>query len=308
MKCLDIFGLNSDYLDKYRKNNMEKCVNCNSTLNRFIQDWLFKCDNCGLESSLLYDEKINGADPIGWTESASDFLESLRENNARVILKELSRHTRLESKRLLDIGCAAGWFLDVAKDNQMKVVGVEPEENIAKKGIEKNLDIKIAMFPDESLSNDKFDVITFNDVFEHINNPDDMLKQVHSQLDNEGYLILNLPSSDGVFYKISCVLAKIGYASPLERLWQKGYFSPHLYYFSNQNLSRFVEKNGFELLSRNRLDVIQVSGLWNRINHNKAMSLPVASIVYFSIILIFPLLKYLLPSDIMFHVYKKRSN
>lgn len=282
-----------------------KCVNCNSELRHNINNWLYKCDVCQLECSILYDDEINGKEPIGWTDSANDFLEKLRENNAKCILEELSCHTNLESKKLLDIGCAAGWFLSVAEKYKMKVIGVEPEINIAEKGIQKGLDIRTIVFPDESLKNKKFDLITFNDVFEHIKAPDEMLKQIHAQLEEGGYLMLNLPSANGIFYKISRVLAKFGYVSPLERLWQKGYFSPHLYYYSHKNLTEFVEKKGFKLVSKNRLDVIQLEGLWSRINHNNSMNIIIAPIIYCTMVITYPLHKYILPSDIMFHVYKK---
>lgn len=282
-----------------------KCVNCSSEINNFINDWLYKCKSCQLESSLLFDDEINGKSPIGWTESANDFLEKLRIYNAKCIIKELSKYTKIKSKSLLDIGCAAGWFLGVAKEHQMEALGVEPEKNIAAKGIKKGLDIKTVTFPDISLKNKKFNVITFNDVFEHIKKPGELLNQIYDQLEEEGYLIINLPSSDGVFYKISCLLAKAGYTSPLERLWQKGYFSPHLYYYSNRNLKAFVEQHGFKLISKNRLDVIQIDGLWNRVMHNGAMGKSVSLFVYCSIVISYPLLKYVFPSDIMFHIYKK---
>ena len=287
------------------ENSKEKCVNCNAQLEKNITDWLYKCKECGLESSLLYNDEINGKDPIGWTESANDFLEELREHNAKSILEELSAHTKLNSKKLLDIGCAAGWFLGVAKNYHMNVIGVEPEKNIAEKGINKGLDIRTVVFPDETLNNEKFDLITFNDVFEHIKQPDKMLEQVNAQLDKNGYLILNLPSSNGFIYKMSCLLARLSYVSPLERLWQKGYFSPHLYYYSHENLAELVQKKGFKLISKNRLDVIQIKGLWSRINHNKSMNVGIAAIVYCSIVITYPVLKYLLPSDIMFHIYQK---
>lgn len=286
--------------------HVSKCVNCNGNIKSYQTSWLYKCDHCGLQTSLLYDDKINGVEPIGWTETASNFLESLRESNAKSILKELSCYTELDSKKLLDIGCAAGWFLGIAKEFKMNVIGIEPEKNIAEKGLKKGLDIRTVVYPDESLKNEKFNVITFNDVFEHIKQPDEMLEQLHSQLDDNGFLILNLPSSNGIFYKVSCILARFSYVSPLERLWQKGYFSPHLYYYSHDNLKEFVQSKGFKLISRKRLDVIQIKGLWSRINHNNAMNIFFAFIVYCSIILAYPLLKYFLPSDIMFHIYQKK--
>lgn len=211
--------------------NIPRCMNCNSELKEFIEEWLYQCRECGLHESLLYNDKYNGKNPTRWTESACDFLEDLREHNAEEILEKLSKYTKLESRNLLDIGCSAGWFLDVAEQHKMIATGLEPEKNIAVKGIKKGLDIKIVTFPDVSLADQKFDIITFNDVFEHIERPNEILEQVYVQLKDDGYLVLNLPSSNGIIFKISCLLARMGYMPPLERLWQKGYFSPHVFYY-----------------------------------------------------------------------------
>lgn len=284
---------------------ISKCINCDSKLQSFTKEWLLHCDNCGLDKSLLYDEKYNGQNPIGWTESASDFLEILREHNANSVLTELSQHLILKDKHVLDIGCAAGWFLGVAKQYHMIATGLEPEKNIAAKGIENGHDIKTVTFPDKSIADIKFDVISFNDVFEHIVEPADMLDQVYKQLKEDGYLVINLPTTNGFIYKLSSFLGRFGYSPPMERLWQKGYFSPHLYYYSNKNLSHLVEKHGFKLIVKDSLDVIRINGLWSRINHNKAMNPVISGVIYISILMTYPLIKYVLPSDIMFHIYKK---
>ena len=161
------------------ENIILECVNCNSELKRYLQAWLYRCEKCGLYKSLLHDEKYNGLNPIGWTESATDFLGELRKENAERILNELSKHLQLDNKRLLDIGCAAGWFLQTAEQYKMVATGLEPEKDVASRGIDKGLDIKISSFPSPVLDGNKFDVITFNDVFEHIEKPNEILKQVY---------------------------------------------------------------------------------------------------------------------------------
>jgi len=282
-----------------------RCINCNSELQKKFDEWLYRCKNCGLDKSLLSDDKYNGENPIGWTESASDFLEKLRVSNAKNILDELSRYTSLEYKKILDIGCAAGWFLNIAEQYKMIATGLEPEVNIAKKGISNGLDIRTASFPDKTLYTEEYDVITFNDVFEHIERPNEILEHVYTQLKNDGLLVINLPSSNGIIFKISCLLARLGYMPPLEGLWQKGYFSPHIYYYSHHNLRKIVEKHGFELIAKSTLDAIRINGLWSRINHNGTINILVASIIYLSMMVAYPFIKYVLPADIMFHIYRK---
>ena len=287
--------------------NSSNCVICGSAIAIKIESWVYKCEKCQLFKSLLFKDKFNGNQPIGWTDDACLFLEELREHNATVILNELSTHTRLAGKNILDIGCAAGWFLEVAKRYQLVATGLEPEVVVANKGISKGLDIKTVSFPDESLADREFDIISFNDVFEHILNPDNIIQHVYSHLKKNGFVIINLPSSNGFIYKISCLLARLGYKPLLERLWQKGYFSPHLYYYSPNNLTQFMVKYNFDLVSENRLDVIRIKGLWNRINHDKKINKFIAVVLYFLAILASPILNKLFPPDIIFCIYQKRD-
>ncbi len=281
------------------------CINCENTLKSLEEEWLWHCQSCGLDVSLLDNEKYNGKDVIGWTESASLFLKELRENNACKLLDLLSQYTDLKGKKLLDIGCAAGWFLSVAEKYQLIAIGIEPDTGIAQKGLDKGLDIKTAIFPDESIIDSKFDIVTFNDVFEHIKEPFTILSDVHQQLNEDGYLIINLPTSDGFIYRLSRFLSKLCYKPLFHRLWQKGYVSPHLYYYSNTNLKSLVEKCGFKLVAKDHLDILQIKNLYQRINHEGKINRIVSSTLYFSIILVYPLYKYVLPPDIMVHIYRK---
>ena len=282
------------------------CQNCKSTLSTTSLPWLLHCKTCGLKSSLLNKDRFIDEQPVGWTDSAIDFLEQLRIDNAHIILKELSYHGSLTDKKLLDIGCAAGWFMRIAKEYGIHTIGIEPDENIASIGRKNGHTIETMMFPDESLFDQKVDLLSFNDVFEHIEDSIGLLDAVYHQLNDDGLLIINLPNADGVFYRIATVAAKFGYTSPLDRLWQKGYVSPHLHYFNNKNLQELCETSNFKLLTTKRLPSIQLKGLWQRIRHNDKQNIVSSSIMYAGMCIAFPIIRWVLPSDIIFHIYKKK--
>ena len=70
-------------------------------------------------------------------------------------------------------------------------------------------------------SNGPFDAIIFNDVFEHLPDPIDAIVAVERLLADDGILVLNLPSSDGLFFRVSTLLNRLGWRGPYERLWQR---------------------------------------------------------------------------------------
>ena len=70
-----------------------------------------------------------------------------------------------------------------------------------------------------------YDVIAFNDVFEHLPSPVLAIKRVEELLSVDGTVVINLPSSEGALFRIATLLAAMGFTSPLERLWQMAF--PH---------------------------------------------------------------------------------
>ncbi len=71
----------------------------------------------------------------------------------------------------LDVGAAGGLFLKVAKDHGYNVLGVEPNVNLAKVA-SGTYGVKVVASAFESTQfRQKFDIITFWDTLEHINNP-----------------------------------------------------------------------------------------------------------------------------------------
>jgi hypothetical protein len=78
--------------------------------------------------------------------------------------------------------------------------------------------------------------------------------------------VLNLPSSDGVFFQIAKALNKVGISGPYHRIWQKGLASPHMSYFNAANLIRFVERHtDLRSIDQMALPTLSRAGLRDRI-------------------------------------------
>jgi 2-polyprenyl-3-methyl-5-hydroxy-6-metoxy-1,4-benzoquinol methylase len=143
----------------------------------------------------------------------------------------------LPSGRLLDIGAAAGMFVKVARDAGYEAYGVEPSlwmSNFAKSRY------GVTVFPgileDAKLDDASFDIVTMWDVLEHVPDPMSTLKEVRRILKPGGFLIVNYPRID----------------DPLAKIFgRKWWFllSVHLFYFTPETLSAYMEKIGFEKIS-----------------------------------------------------------
>ncbi len=142
--------------------------------------------------------------------------------------------------RCLDVGCAAGYFLSVAKEEGWECAGVEPSRPIAEEA-RKNLpgtEIFTGLLEEAPFEKESFDLVTLWDVVEHTPDPVSFLAAAAAMLKPGGVLILETQNVDSLFARI------------LGRKWQHFKHSEHLYHFSPYTLRRLLEKEtGLSILS-----------------------------------------------------------
>lgn len=271
------------------------CEVCGSTLQQKTE-WVWSCKKCGFQSSNLKPAEGTGIQG----------LESLRRENFENILDRLENIKPLNGLKILEVGSAWGWFLEAASKRGAVVVGIEPEKANADLARSKGLNVENGFFPHDLKDCGPYDVIVFNDVFEHIPSPSVVVHQVESLLAPEGIAIFNYPSSDGVFFRIANLLNAIGFNGPLERLWQKGLASPHVSYF-NPNTMRLIVSNNSQLkyLDTFRLKSVSRNGLYQRVSasHSGVNGRLIVSVIW-CLTLILPLL----PSDIEVSFFQHRDS
>lgn len=167
------------------------------------------------------------------------------------------------------------------------------------------LNIEDGLFPDAPKDQGPYDVIAFNDVFEHIPDPAAAIAEVDKRLADGGIVSINIPSSSGPVFKIAKALAAIGISGPYDRMWQRGLPSPHMVYFSPNNLTSLVERHStLRLLPGRSLDLPAVStdGLKQRLK-SQSVGIPFW-IVYPSVVALSSVLRFF-PSDIHLALYAR---
>lgn len=281
---------------------MNKCINCGgSNYSKYnLKFPIYKCKSCKLY--FCKDVKFNKNFESSLDENSRiEALKNLRFNNYKKIITNIKK---FNLKIGLEIGSSYGWFLDTVKENNIECIGIEPEVTSYKLSIEKKHTVINGFYPDESLKK-QFDFIIFNDVFEHIPNLDDVMKENYMTLAKEGILIINIPMSTGIFF----ILAKVMYFLRLKilfnRLWQFDFHSPHYYYFNENNLSDFVKKYGFELLEKHKVDVLDFSNIEKRLKMSGEIGLLGKIFIKISKYKFIKKIFYILPSDTKCFYFRK---
>ncbi len=216
-----------------------KCLVCGATEFRPFLDDLSKCAGCGFVTA-----QIGASDPRALYEgdyfTGGEYLEyradeAFLKKNFRKRLEDLRRWR--SGGRLLELGAAYGFFLDLAKAH-FQVVGFEVNPDAACHGREAcGVDIRTDGFlaVDAARIGGPVDVVVMLDVIEHLERPDRFLAHIVG-LTRPGALLYITTGDIGSF-----VARRRG------RKWRLIHPPTHLHYFDRRTLPRLLERHGFRV-------------------------------------------------------------
>lgn len=151
-------------------------------------------------------------------------------------------------RRLLDVGCATGVFLDLARAAGWQVQGVElSTRHAAYARTAFGLDVWEGDFLDAPFAPASFDAITMWDFLEHVLDPRAVLAQARRLLAPGGALLVFTIDAASLFNTLGDVLLRLSagrVARPLELL----YDARHNYYFTGAALRRLLADGGFRIV------------------------------------------------------------
>jgi len=204
---------------------------------------LVQCRTCGL----IY---------VGWRRSqltfgsgggdASDVAERVQAANSGIRNLRLEEEHRLgilnarwrldlirqfrSSGRLLEVGCARGDFLSVARE-VFDVAGVEPNPSLADDA-EKVAPVYRDVI--ETLPWNDFDVVASFHVIEHVDSPKRFVAAMAERIKTGGLLVLETPEIHSLPFRI------------MKAKWRQ-FIPEHYFFFDQATMTRLLTDNGFEV-------------------------------------------------------------
>lgn len=198
-----------------------------------ISSRVVKCQKCGLVytnprppvRSLIHNY-------VKMVDSEYVEEEHGRRLSARATLNVLKKFRK--KGRLLDVGCATGFFLDEARKDGWEPFGIElsnwavnyAKEKLYLENIFQGV-LKNAGYPDSY-----FDAVILKDAIEHLTDPRGTLIEIRRILKPDGILYINTPAIDSAVSRI------------LKAQWW-GVKQLHLYYFTRKTLGKMLAATGF---------------------------------------------------------------
>jgi len=232
------------------KKEILHCDLCGSTNNSLLykeNPHLVVCGGCGLvytNIQMSVEGMKNFYDDAYFTSKDAvrkgyeDYFED-KKNINKTFSKRMDiieRHCG-KSGKLLDIGCAAGFFMEVAQKRGWDVHGIDISEvcaAYARKNL--GLEVRNGLFINTSFKDSEFDLITMWDYLEHSITPKEDISKARGLLRKGGLLLIATPD-------ISSIPARI-----CKSRWIGIKLEEHFYYFSKDVLSKLLKDSGFEIL------------------------------------------------------------
>ncbi len=225
----------------------KRCPACDSASEpQFVyRKWGYpvrRCPECGLGStgidgldvSRIYTQDyFQGARKDGY----ADYLgsEAILRKEFQSAVGSLRRSGRT-SGRLLEIGCAYGFFLAEASKT-FEVLGIEPCVEAANFCRSKGLEVTAGFVDAETVSSkDRFDVVVMLDVIEHLSDPLNTLRLMNHRLNPGGCVLVTTGDWDSILSRV------------MRSYWRLMTPPQHLFFFSKRTLAAVLERAGFRIV------------------------------------------------------------
>jgi 2-polyprenyl-3-methyl-5-hydroxy-6-metoxy-1,4-benzoquinol methylase len=177
-------------------------------------------------------------------QKANTYYNANRPEIASLISKDI--------KTILDVGCGEGVFLKYIKDlTQAETWGIEMITALEGK-IKENTDhYLLGKIEDllDSLPDNYFDCITFNDVLEHMVEPSKVLELIKPKLSPQGIIVASIPN-----VRLLTNLKKLIVNKDWMYSDQGILDSTHLRFFTKKSMKRLFENAGYKVILQKGLN------------------------------------------------------
>ena len=155
-----------------------------------------------------------------------------------------------EVKNILDVGCGYGLLSRELKKTFPKLdfYGIEHSKEASRssqkilKLLQYNIE-DIALIK-RKLKTQKFDVIIFSDVLEHLYDPVDIIKSYQSFLNQDGTIVVTVPNIANIFSRLALLFGYFNYN-------ETGVMDKtHIRFFNKQNLKQLAKESNLQIVAQ----------------------------------------------------------
>jgi SAM-dependent methyltransferase len=178
-----------------------------------------------------------------FTDALFGDLREVTMESARRKLRHLRGARALRpGMRLLDVGASSGAWLEVAAAEGVEGIGVELGESTAARARSRGLDVRTGTLAEvlPSLGGERFDLITFWDVLEHLHDPRRELALARGLLAPQGRIAATFPNVEGLYPRLTyrLIARRTG-------VWEYPELPVHLYDFAPETARRLFSSMGY---------------------------------------------------------------
>ena len=232
-----------------------KCYLCQAPMALFLHKNgfdIYRCDSCRLAQTNLkksykqfvkdhYSKGYYTGDPAysAYANYAEDKPHIVR--NMKKFLAKIKKAK--PTGKLLDVGCAMGFFVEEALKAGYDAYGFDPSAYAigrAKKSLQ-NGRLAVGTIDSVSYPPKSFDVISLFDVFEHLGDPESDLARIRTWLADDGVLVMATGDTQSLAARV------------LKRRWTFYIPPQHLFFFNRANLTTLLHRQGLEPVAWDRV-------------------------------------------------------
>lgn len=151
--------------------------------------------------------------PVFTDEALTQYYTNSQMEQGLVVADDMSFYANLYNKgldlarkettlgKILDIGCSTGIFLDIAKEKGWETFGLELNKIEFYAAKEKGHNVFNSQLGSVNFE-EKFNIISLWDVFEHIKDGDKALRFMNGLLKDDGVILMQIPSNNSLAARV----------------------------------------------------------------------------------------------------------
>ncbi len=207
---------------------------------------LARCPTCGLEFQHprpVFDQLAAAVYGQSYHRAEEASADPIRARQFGCQLTRLEQLLPADRRTLLDVGCGAGAFIRFARAREWRVDGTDVVTTDWAR--QTGAQLWEGQLPDICFEEARFDVVRFNQVLEHTQDPLGELRRARDLVTTGGILLVGVPNLAGLSVRLKSWQSR--FHLKVQR-WKHYGALHHLWFFTPRTLSKFVDAAMFEVV------------------------------------------------------------